>query len=178
MQYSGRLPTNCRNTRAVASTCGEIISTEIKTHPESPPGTPTQFHVDADDKKRTRIIAEQLKDLLYNEGLDPSQIAILSPKRQQNTCLAGFNKIGQLAIDDDPKRWRDNKSVLMTTIRAFKGLEADVVILLLDGPPKPSGVFTTADYYVAASRAKHVLHVVSEVVVEENVQEMPERIAV
>jgi superfamily I DNA/RNA helicase len=134
--------------------------------------------VETDDKKRARVIAEQLKDLLHNEGLDPSQIVILSPKRQQNTCLADFNAIGKLAIDNDPKRWRDNKSVLMTTIRSFKGLEADVVILLLDGPPKPGGVFTTADYYVAASRAKHILHVVSEVMVEENVEEMRELVAV
>jgi len=37
------------------------------------------------------------------------------------------------------------------------------VILRLDTPPDVSKSFTTADYYVAASRAKHVLHVVSEV---------------
>jgi ATP-dependent exoDNAse (exonuclease V) alpha subunit len=55
----------------------------------------------------------------------------------------------------------------MTTIRAFKGLEADVVILLLDSPAKPDSVFTTTDYYVAASRAKHVLHVVSKMEIEQ-----------
>jgi hypothetical protein len=179
MQFGGHLPTNCRNTRAIAETCGTIIRTEIRTHPDSPFGTPTSFHVEADHKKRARRITEQLKDLLHNEGLDPSQIAILSPKRQQNTCLAGIHSIGKLAISTDTQHWRNNKSVLMTTIRAFKGLEADIVILLLDGPPKPeSRSFTTADYYVAASRAKHVLHVVSEKTVAENWVELPERIAV
>ena len=166
MQFGGRLPTNCRNTRAIAGTCGHIIGTEIKTHPDSPPGVPTQFSVEAVEKKRVKIVAQQLSDLLHNEGLDPSQIVILSSMRQKYTCLAKINAVGRLAINDDPKSWRDNKSVLMTTIRAFKGLEADVVILLLDGPPKPGSVFTDADFYVAASRAKHVLHVVSNVAVE------------
>lgn len=166
MQFGGRLPTNCRNTRAIAGTCGDIIGTEIKTHPESPPGVAASFSAETDEKKRTRIIAELLRDLLHNEGLDPSQIAILSPKRQKYTCLAKVDAVGRLAISDDPKRWRDNKSVLMTTIRAFKGLEADVVILLLDGPPKPDSTFTNADFYVAVSRAKHVLHVVSKHSVE------------
>lgn len=169
MQFGGRLPTNCRNTRAIAETCGRIIGAEIKSDQDAPPGVPTKFSVEADEKKRTRIIGQLLSDLLHNEGLDPSQIAILGPKRQENTCLAEFDSIGKLAISDDPESWRNNKSLLMTlmtTIRAFKGLEADVGILLLDGPPKPDSVFTEADYYVAASRAKHVLHVVSNVAME------------
>ena len=175
MQLGGRLPTNCRNTRAIAETCGNIIDTEIKMHPESPAGVPTQFSVEADDKKRIKIIADQLKDLLQNEGLDSSQIAILSPKRQQHTILASVDTVGGLAISDDPRRWRNNQSILMTTVRAFKGLEADVVILLLEGPTKPDSVFTNADFYVATSRAKHVLHVVSKRDVETLGHEIPER---
>jgi ATP:corrinoid adenosyltransferase len=137
VQFGGRLPTNCRNTRAIAETCGGIIGAEIKMHAESPAGVSTQYSVEAQDQKRTRVIAEQLKDLLQNEGLDPSQIAILSPKRKENTCLAEFDAVGRLPISDDFKRWRNNQSILMTTIRAFKGLEADVLILLFDSPAKP-----------------------------------------
>lgn len=167
MQFGGHLPTNCRNTCAIAGTCSDIIGAEIKTHPEAPTGVATKFSVEEDEQKRTKLIEEQLADLLQNEGLDPAQIAILSPKRQQHTYLAKFNAVGHLAISDDPKSWRENKSILMTTIRAFKGLEADVVILVLDRAPKPESVFTAADFYVAASRAKHVLHVVSKVDVRE-----------
>ncbi len=163
MQFGGRLPTNCRNTQAIAETCSTIIGTEIKCHYESPPGIPIELSFEADDVRRSKLVAKKLADLLQNEGLDPSQVAILAPHRQQKTCLSQLQTVGRLPINDDPKSWRSNKSILMTTIRAFKGLEADVVLLLLDSQPKPQSTFTVADYYVAASRAKHVLHVVSKV---------------
>ena len=50
--------------------------------------------------------------------------------------------------------------MLYSTIRSFKGLEDDVVILVDMGDLR-DGIFERAELYVAASRAKHRLHVVT-----------------
>ncbi len=60
-----------------------------------------------------------------------------------------------IPLADDPLN-RDGK-LLHTTIRAFKGLESDV-LLLIDVDPSYERC-TRLDRYVAASRARQVLHV-------------------
>ena len=58
----------------------------------------------------------------------------------------------------DPRR--AGRGVLLSTCR-YKGLEADA--LVLTGIPKPDTrkYFSNADYYVAASRGKHLLTVIA-----------------
>ena len=52
--------------------------------------------------------------------------------------------------------------MLCTTIRAFKGLEADVLLLIDIPSPGEHRVFSVSDYYVGRSRAKSVLYVVAK----------------
>ena len=59
---------------------------------------------------------------------------------------------GEKSIED----WRQGRVIWTSTIKAFKGLEADCVILA-DGPAPGSAGFSVAELYVAASRAKHFL---------------------
>ena len=157
MQYGGFLPTNCRNTCEITQRCSEIIQETIKNHPMAPQGDKVENITNPSPNMLAQAIEAKLKDLLSNQGLDPQQIAILSPYNQKNTCLAKLKKINKIAINDDLDAWRSGMSVLMTTVRSFKGLEADCVILLLNEAPKEKGLFTNADYYVACSRAKHIL---------------------
>ena len=49
-----------------------------------------------------------------------------------------------------------------TTVRAFKGLEADVLLLIDIPKPDAHKAFSTADYYVGCSRAKSVLYVLAK----------------
>lgn len=100
------------------------------------------------------------------ERLDMSQITVLSPQRHQNTGISKLDSINKLTLSDDMDSWRAGRSILVTTIRAFKGLEVDVVLLLLKGPTASDSLFTQADYYVACSRAKHLLIIFSEQALE------------
>jgi superfamily I DNA/RNA helicase len=56
---------------------------------------------------------------------------------------------------DDAIDWRRGAGVLVTTARAFKGLEADVVIAY--GLAGFGALFTPTDLYVAWTRARHRL---------------------
>ncbi len=163
MQFGGHLPTNCRNTCEISASCGTIIGEEIKTHPMAPQGEKVDWIVNASSTVLGQAVEARLKDLLFNDGLEPSQIAILSPTKQANTCIARLDKINKLVLSDNLNSWRVGQSILATTIRSFKGLEADVVLLLLKDQAREGSLFTTADYYVACSRAKHLLLVYSEI---------------
>ena len=109
-----------------------------------------------------QAVEGRLKDLLYNQGLEASQIAILSPQRQANTCISKLSAINKLNLSDDMDSWRAGQSILATTVRGFKGLEADAVLLLLEKPPVPGSLFAQSDHYVACSRAKNLLIILSE----------------
>jgi len=58
-----------------------------------------------------------------------------------------------------PADWRQGKGVLITTARAFKELEADVVVLHDVGAL--SSYFAAFDLYVACTRARFMLIVLS-----------------
>src|SRR5262249_16351330 len=61
---------------------------------------------------------------------------------------------------DDASDWRRGAGVLVTTARAFKGLEADIVIVYGLGSFGP--LFTVTDLYVAWTRARHRLILVCQ----------------
>ncbi len=161
MEFGGSLPTNCRNTCEISKKCGEIISEEIKNHPLAPQGEKLELVINPSVLMLGQAIEAKLKDLLLNQGLDPSQVAILSPYKKAEP-LAKIKAMNKLELSDDLAAWRKDQCILHTTIRSFKGLEADVVILVLPGKPSDDSLFTKADYYVACSRAKHVLAVFSQ----------------
>ncbi len=153
------LSTNCRNTRKIATACGGIIGKEIPIHQNAPEGQPPQVVV-AEGKDAQKNTVRRLLDEWLGQGrLKPAQVVILCPNTLERSSLWGESAIGKWPITDDIGRWEEGKGVLFSTIRAFKGLEADAVILM--DVPKPDSVpyFTRADYYVAASRAKHLLAV-------------------
>lgn len=157
VRYS--LPTNCRNTRRIAATCSRIRGVEIAVRPEAPEGVETKIEV-AVPGDRQRVACEgQIREWLNAGRLKPSQIAILSPRRQGSSSMAGIKNIGGCPIVDSLSAWRDGKGILYSTVRAFKGLEADALVVIdID---KFSPVLTQADLYVACSRAKHLLTVLT-----------------
>ena len=69
--------------------------------------------------------------------------------------MAGVN------LTDNLDLWADNKGILFSTIRSFKGLEADAIVILDVPVPGSLQYFNRSDLYVAASRAKHLLVVVA-----------------
>jgi Nuclease-related domain/Type III restriction enzyme, res subunit len=151
------LPTNCRNTRRIASTCGEIRGIEIRVCDDTPEGVETRMEVIPDPEARERAIREQIDTWVRKGKLKLSQIAVLSPFEKSKSCLADSTKIGKSPICTNHNEWRANKGVLFATIRSFKGLEADAIIVTDVPNPESTQYFSTSDLYVGCSRAKHML---------------------
>jgi DNA helicase IV len=91
--------------------------------------------------------------------LKPHQIVLIGPAAKERGSLKGLNEVSGTRVVTSAADWRAGKGVLCTTARSFKGLEADVVIVYDLGGFSSS--FTASDLYVACSRARHVLILVS-----------------
>lgn len=155
------LPENCRNTKRITEYCGNVIDTTIPSFPLSPEGTPTEITpamstLDQQVSKVKEVVRRWVSD-----GMKPSRIAILSPFSNDNSksCLSRLTEIGNTPIqygEEALEPWIGNRVLLGCTIKSFKGLEADCVIIS-DIPEVGSSGFNKSDLYVAASRAKHRL---------------------
>jgi superfamily I DNA/RNA helicase len=117
------LDINCRNTIEIAKRVGAVFGTPIPTLGTNGP-KPEFVKVKSVAAASQRL--EGLLDRFLNEGkLKPEQLVILSPSRPtvdalRGSALAGY---GLVAPEED--------GVVVETVQRFKGLEADVVILLL-----------------------------------------------
>ncbi|MDZ7736890.1 MAG: ATP-binding domain-containing protein [Gammaproteobacteria bacterium] len=154
------LERNCRNTRRIAQTCGEIIEKLIETHELAPEGTETIFRTAQTNREQIQVCGEILKEWVGQGQLQYQQIAILSPLTKPKSSLDGVDNIAKFPIINDVGAWQKNKGILFSTIRSFKGLEADAVILIDAAEPDTKPYFKRPDYYVACSRAKHRLAVI------------------
>lgn len=157
------LPTNCRNTQAIARTCGEILDREIRIRPGAPHGVETEMRFEVEDGEAIAALNGWVKDWVKRQGVKQSQIAVLSPFRRANSCLANRTHFAGITITEDLDEWQDDAGVLFSTIRSFKGLESDIVVLVDVVEPGTNKAFSRSDFYVACSRAKHLLKVLAKV---------------
>ncbi len=98
-----------------------------------------------------------MSDLLRKESMRPEQIVVLAPYRHTNEKSGWSAGLGNVQITTDMSALETGK-VRVGTIQGFKGLEADVVILV--GIDKQA--VSHPDWlYVGASRAKAALYVLA-----------------
>jgi len=149
------LTVNFRNTRAIAAVVKELGQVDMEPHDRAPDGEPPVVHpMDSPAKTRQRL-DELVSRLLQKNDVTPDQIVVLTPHTRERSSLAGLTSLGRVPLASSATD-REGQ-VLHTTIGAFKGLEADVVILV-DIDSGDARCDRRARY-VAASRAKHMLYV-------------------
>ncbi len=90
---------------------------------------------------------------LVSQGVKLSRIVILSPNIKEKSCLAGMDHIKEWPLGGV----EDRGVIRFSTIRSFKGLEADIVFLvdIREGTLACTGT----DVYVGASRGRYLLYV-------------------
>jgi len=156
---------NCRNTHEIALTSTRPIALpekRIRINPfmdrtEQP--KPKLYFV-SDNKELQEYILKLIRkysDAKYKK----SDIVLLSMKAEGCSALERENRIPELAaICSDQKQ--ANK-VLFTTVRKFKGLEADVVICVDVDETTFSDEINRSLFYVGTSRAKTWLDILTTV---------------
>ncbi len=147
------LDRNCRSTAAINSFARKLIGDDPAPGEvvEGEPPTVERFD---DPTKQVGRVQQLLHQLVVGEGLKEHQVAVLGTHRKRNSCLAGEGRLGNfrvIKLGDEPGFHR----IVYSTIHRFKGLEADVVILV----DVDLNSIDPHLYYVGATRAKHRLFV-------------------
>src|SRR5262249_12370785 len=107
--------------------------------------------------EQTQIVRD-LKNLITNEQIRPGAIVILLNSSKSESSLADTRAIAGLPIESTYGRYDPRaKKIYYSTIEIFKGLEADIVLLVLGDRYAPEELANAI--YVQGSRAKHVLYV-------------------
>lgn len=154
---------NCRNTHEIALTSTRPIALpekRIRMNPlmeraEQP--KPKLFFVSDNEALQDYVLKliRKYSDAKYKK----SDIVLLSMKAEGCSALERENMIPELAAICSDKR-QTNK-VLFTTVRKFKGLEADVVICIDVDEDTFTNETNRSLFYVGTSRAKTWLDIVT-----------------
>ncbi|MCC6648408.1 MAG: NERD domain-containing protein [Polyangiaceae bacterium] len=154
-----RITTNCRNTKAIARSSAALAHVDVRLLPGSPFGESPAVHRAPSTAAEAGLVLAALRQL-FHQGIKPQQIALIGPSSYAKGTLANHAEVDGVPLIDDSSDWRRGAGVLVTTARAFKGLEADVVIAY--GLGGFGGLFTLTDLYVAWTRARHRLVLVCQ----------------
>jgi len=116
---------NCRNTLPIAAKVASIFGDEPSSLGAS--GADPEFFEVASSEGVPRQLRSLLHRLLNEGRLKPSQVAVLCQRKADVESLRGLSIAGTML--GDARTWGD--AVLVETIHRFKGLEADVAIVVL-----------------------------------------------
>jgi superfamily I DNA/RNA helicase len=117
------------------------------------PGQKIRLSLAADTEGIVDEVRKGLHEVFVEEELDPEQAIILERHQKENSCLAGIDSLGNFDINEDSTG--GNQEIQFSTIHSYKGLEANVVFLLLpEWDTQHRQMF-----YTGATRAKHLLWV-------------------
>ena len=159
------LPVNCRNTERIASRCGEILGKSIPVNRGTPEGRTPKLVEASNSGLQIKEVEKQLKEWMTpSTGLKCNQVAVVTRGKVPNSSLAGVKSLAGHSVTENLSEWRRGAGILLTSLYRFKGLEADALILADVVRPDPGaapGGFRPQHFYVACSRAKHLLTIVS-----------------
>ncbi|MFZ2865107.1 MAG: NERD domain-containing protein [Ignavibacteriaceae bacterium] len=145
---------NCRNTKKIFNELKKFASMEIRISDEAPEGTDIILCELKDKSQLRNKLSQILHNLISNQNLKEKQIVILGTHRLNNTSLGGDRSIGKFTIVENG--FADTNTVPYYTCMKYKGLEADVIILL---DYEDERWENDAVKYTAISRAKHMLYI-------------------
>ena len=151
------LDANLRNTRAIGEMAARLGRYEVPKAFRVDSGEPPVTLLSASYDEMASQLRTLLRDLLHHQGLKPEQVIVLSPYRHSNatsTWAAGLEGVAHTTELVSPGAGQ----LRVGTIQGFKGLEADVVVIVgIDSRCQRH----PATLYVGASRARAALYVLA-----------------
>lgn len=152
------LSKNCRNTRAIARSSSHMAKLHTDVMERSPIGLKPLISRAPNENASKGILLQSVRELMGKHHVLPKDLVLLGSSNYENGSLKGVNSIDKIPLTESAAQWRQGGSILVTTSRSFKGLEADAVIVYDIG--EIGGVFTLTDLYVACTRARAYLHLI------------------
>ena len=144
------LAENCRNTQRI-----HRVFSSFHYDPESircpgPEGRPVRSHLYRGDRHQKKMLSKLLYHLVVEGRVKESNIVILTPRKQERSCLRARSKIGQFTLTTSSCPAPNH--IQVSTIHSFKGLERQAVIITeIDRYASPQ---LNRILYVGCSRAR------------------------
>lgn len=146
-----RLMHNCRNAKKINDATNKCVGANVPSMPGMPEGVPVMVEHVGREQMANRAL--QLA-AAWKQGKDVS-VAILSPYARANSALANVVRAHGLQVSERLQDLPAKGSVYFSTIKSFKGIEADCIVLVdTPAPNKHNVAFNKPDLYVACTRAK------------------------
>lgn len=159
------LTKNCRNTKTIVDYLNHAYPTQMKCFEKSPVGVPVIERIVTNDVEEQTQIVRDIKHLIENEKITPGAIVILINSSKEESCLANIKSIAGYPLISAYGGYNpQSKQISYATIEIFKGLEADIVFLILGN--SISSAEQAKAIYVRGSRARHLLYIYRRVNVE------------
>lgn len=151
-----KLTKNLRNAEEVNNWISQQVpAVQLKSTLKS--GIPVKHMTWRNQREEKKLIEDEIGRLV-SQGVKPSHITILSPHKQDKSCLAGLQRVKEWPLAGIGEQVPN--AVRFATIRSFKGLESDIVFLI--DVKDDDKACTKADIYVGGSRARFLLYVFEE----------------
>lgn len=144
---------NCRNTIKINDATNRFVDKAIPSMPGMPEGVSPTIEVAKSQASRAWGLAKQWN----GEG----SIAILSPYTLNRSAMKGQKTGHGLHLSEDIEDLGSKDTVVFSTIKSFKGIEASVVIVIDLDIPGEKAAFSEEDLYVASTRATTRLALIS-----------------
>ena len=160
--YIFHLKNNVRNTSAIHRFAVEKTGLGSTAQPMDIEGLKPEEYTFSDREKALECVDAVIHQLLEDHGVHRSGLTVLSNASFETSIFARLEDLGGHRLE--PEIMTHSKGIRYRTISQFKGLESDVIILVLD--------YTAVDeeehhsispelVYVGCTRAKYVLYVVN-----------------
>ena len=151
------LKENCRNTVEIIETLKNYINKDIQHPLSSVQGEKVNIIEYTNDVDQMNKIKTEWMRLVEEENIRPDQIVLMMNANKRESCLAKTTKFGKYKIQAVDRSGRlGSRAVNYTSINTFKGLEADVVMIIDTDKPKETNMKML---YTQASRAKSILYI-------------------
>lgn len=144
---------NCRNTAEIFKTSCSILGVGNVTYNEIHGEVPAAKFYSTPDEMET--IVEEFIKRVSSEGLLPEDVVILTATTIEKSWLDVGKEYGGLKLS----LTKEAGKVLFTTIRKFKGLEADAILIVDESMSAFISYENRRLLYVGASRAKNLLNI-------------------
>lgn len=138
---------NCRNTTKINETGNRLLEEHVKSMPGMPQGERTVVRHCPDRGSMAKAVWE-----LVHGWIGPgSRVAVLSRFRIENSCVSENREGHGRHLVTELGQWDERGAVMFSTIKSFKGLEADAVIVV--DVDSADGV-GEGELYVACTRGR------------------------
>ena len=154
------LDVNCRNTDEIATFVHALSNAPSRSADFVTEGIKPVEHVVSSDEEEVVRTIDMIKELTTRESISSDRIVIIGRHRFERSpySRASDSLTGGLRIVEEARYKPASDAVRYATIYRFKGLETDCAIL--SGFDRPEPQQKSRELYVAASRARMLLHLI------------------